>query len=412
MKTSRTKKTAQTTPSKRKAAPPSAEVFSAFLRLGLTSFGGPIAHLGYFNVEFVRRRKWLDEDTFAQIVALCLFLPGPASSQVAMIIGLIRAGALGAALAWLGFTLPSAIALVAFAFGIARIPGAATVPWIHGLLVAAVAVVAVAVANMYRSLCADVPRKAIALAAAAVVLFFPASAVVQLGLIAAGAVYGRFFIASSIRQSEPIPVAGNRVSAALCAIAYIALLIGLPITQRFVDNGPLKVFGAFYESGALVFGGGHVVLPLLQARVVPPGWINSDAFLAGYGAAQAVPGPLFTFAAYLGAAMHGPVSGAGGAALALFAIYLPSFLLIAAVLPFWNGLFRSTPLVAALQGVNAVVVGLLLAALYQPVWVSAVRVPPDVALALLAFLLLEVMKKPPWLVVILSAFAAQLLNLH
>jgi chromate transport protein ChrA len=218
-----------TTPASRKVAPPLAQVFSAFLRLGVTSFGGPIAHLGYFNAEFVRGRKWLDEDTFAQVVALCQFLPGPASSQVAMIIGLIRAGLPGAALAWLAFTLPSAIAMVAFAFGITRVAGAQTAPWIHGLLIAAVAVVAVAVANMYRSLCPDVPRKAVALAAAAVMLSVPASGFVQLELIAAGAVFGRLFIRSMERKTTQIPVAGRRTSATLCGIAFITLLIGLPV---------------------------------------------------------------------------------------------------------------------------------------------------------------------------------------
>jgi chromate transporter len=398
-------------PAMSKAARPVTEVFSAFLHLGLTSFGGPIAHLGYYDVEFVRRRKWLDEDTFAQVVALCQFLPGPASSQVAMIIGLIRAGPPGAVVAWVGFTLPSAIVMVAFAFGIARVLRAEAAPWIHGLLIAAVAVVAVAVANMYRSLCPDVPRKAAALAAAAVMLFVPASGYVQLALIAAGAIYGRLFIRSPEKKFTPITVAGSRTSALLCAITFFVLLIGIPFAQRFIDYGPLKVFGAFYESGALVFGGGHVVLPLLEARVLPPGWISPDAFLAGYGVAQAVPGPLFTFAAYLGAAMHGPVSGIGGAGLALFAIYFPSFLLIAAILPFWNNLNRNATVIFALQGVNAVVVGLLLAALYQPVWVSAIRLPADVALALLACLLLEVLKWKPWLVVLCSAVATELLSL-
>jgi chromate transporter len=386
------------------------EVFASFLRLGVTSFGGPIAHLGYFNAEFVRRRKWLDEDTFAQIVALCQFLPGPASSQVGIIIGLIRGGVLGAALAWIAFTLPSAIALTAFALGIARIPGVAEAPWIHGLLVAAVAVVALAVSNMYRSLCPDVPRRTVAFVAAAVILLLPVSGFVQLSIIILGAVYGRFFIEPPESKTQPIPAAGNRVSAILSAVAFLGLLVGFPIAQRFASYGPLNVFGAFYESGALVFGGGHVVLPLLQARVVPQGWIGSDAFLAGYGAAQAVPGPLFTFAAYVGAAMHGPVSGVGGAALALVAIYLPSFLLIGAILPFWNDFIANPKLIAALQGVNAAVVGLLMAALYQPVWVSAIRGPADAALAFLAFLLLAVWKTPPWIVVVLSALAAQFLQ--
>jgi chromate transporter len=385
-----------------------AQVFCAFLRLGLTSFGGPIAHLGYFNVEFVRRRKWLDEDAFAQVVALCQFLPGPASSQVAMIIGLMRAGASGAAAAWLAFTLPSAIVMVAVAFGIARVPNARTNEWLHGLLIAAVAIVAVAVANMYRSLCPDVRRKSVALIAAAIVLCVPASGFVQLALVAAGAVYGRLFVRPAQRKTptQVLPIGGSPAIATLCALLFLALLIGPPLIGRLGDDGPLAVFAAFYASGALVFGGGHVVLPMLAARIVSPGWISPDAFLAGYGAAQAVPGPLFTFAAYLGAAMHGPVTGIGGACLALTAIYLPSFLLILAIVPFWNRLQRNDAVVAAMSGVNAVVVGLLLAALYQPVWVNAIHAPADVALALLAFALLDVLRWQPWLVVISSALAS------
>jgi chromate transporter len=223
-----------------------------------------------------------------------------------------------------------------------------------------------------------------------------------------GAIFGRFFLQTVARKTQSVPAVGNRVSGIVCAVVFLGLLLGLPLASRLVANGPLDVFATFYESGALVFGGGHVVLPLLEARVVPVGWIGSDAFLAGYGATQAMPGPLFSFAAYLGAAMHGPVSGIGGAALALFAIYLPSFLLLAAILPFWNDLMLKTEVVSALQGVNAAVVGLLLAALYQPVWVSAIRRPVDVALAVLAFVMLAVWKKPPWLVVVLCALAAQL----
>ncbi len=387
------------------------EVFGAFLRLGLSAFGGPVAHLGYFNTEFVERRKWLDADTFAQIVALCQFLPGPASSQVCIIIGLSRAGVPGGALAWIAFTLPSAILMAAFALGIARIPGVADAPWIHGLLVAAVAVVAAAVASMYRSLCPDVPRKSLALISAALITILPATGFVQLFVIVAGAVYGRFFIAATPAGTRPIPTAGNRTTGAVAGAAFLALLLGLPLIDRFATNGILHVVTAFYESGALVFGGGHVVLPLLQARVVPPGWIGQDAFLAGYGAAQAMPGPLFTFASYLGAAMHGPVSGAGGAAIALFAIYLPSFLLIAAVLPYWNGMIGNAAIVGALQGVNAAVVGVLLAAFYQPVWVSAIHAPADAALAVLAFAALTVWKWPPWLIVVLSAVIMQVASL-
>lgn len=384
------------------------DLFAAFLRLGVSAFGGPIAHLGYFNTEFVERRQWLDQDTFAQIVALCQFLPGPASSQVCIIIGLIRAGVLGGALAWIAFTLPSAILMAAFALGIAHIPGVANAPWIHGLLVAAVAVVAVAVASMYRSLCPDVPRKSLALISAVLITFLPVTGFVQLFVIVAGALYGRFFIAAIPATTRPIPTVGNHATGIAAGLALIGLLLGLPLIDRFTQNGVVHVVTAFYESGALVFGGGHVVLPLLQARVVPPGWIGQDAFLAGYGAAQAMPGPLFTFASYLGAAMHGPVSGIGGAAIGLLAIYLPSFLLIAAVLPYWNGTIRNTVIVAALQGVNAAVVGVLLAAFYQPVWVSAIRAPADAALALLAFAALAVWNWPPWLVVVLSAVTMQI----
>jgi chromate transporter len=383
------------------------EVFAAFLRLGVSAFGGPIAHLGYFNAEFVQRRGWLDQDTFAQIVALCQFLPGPASSQVCIIIGLSRAGVLGGALAWIAFTLPSAILMAAFALGIAGIPGVANAPWIHGLLVAAVAVVAVAVSSMYRSLCPDVPRKTLALISAAVIAVLPATGFVQLFVIVAGALYGRFFITAAPAATRPIPTIGNRATGIAAGLAFIGLLFGLPLIDRFTASGVLHVVTAFYESGALVFGGGHVVLPLLQARVVPPGWVGQDAFLAGYGAAQAMPGPLFTFASYLGAAMHGPVSGISGAAIALFAIYLPSFLLIAAVLPYWNGIIRNAAVVAALQGVNAAVVGVLLAAFYQPVWVSAIHAPADAALAVLAFAALAVWKWAPWLVVVLSAVIMQ-----
>ncbi len=383
-----------------------AEVGAAFLRLGVTAFGGPVAHLGYFNAEFVERRRWLDQETYAQIVALCQFLPGPASSQVCIIIGLSRAGVLGGALAWLAFTLPSAIILTAFALGVARIPGVANAAWLHGLLVAAVAVVAVAVSGMYRSLCPDVPRKGLALIAAAAITVLPASGIVQVCAIVAGALYGRFFITAAPASTKPIPAIGNRTSAITAGVAFLALLAGLPLIAPFT-NGVVSAIAAFYESGALVFGGGHVVLPLLKARVVPPGWIGQDAFLAGYGAAQAVPGPLFTFAAYLGAAMHGPLSGVAGATVALLAIYLPSFLLLAAVLPFWNGIIRNPNVVAAVAGVNAAVVGILLAALYQPVWVNAVHAPLDVALAVLAFAALAVWKWPAWLVVVLSAGAMQ-----
>jgi chromate transporter len=386
-----------------------AEVFAAFLRLGLTSFGGPVAHLGYFNTEFVRRRKWLDDETFAHIVALAQTLPGPASSQVAIIIGLERAGFLGAAAAWIAFTLPSAILLTAFALGAGRVTGFASSGWIHGLLIAAVAVVALAVVNMFRTLCPDVPRAAFAVAAAIAILILPPHPLAQLALIAAGAAFGALLLRSPGQSPRPLKVAIPGWIAVGCGVAFVALLVGLPPLSRALHWGALEAFSAFYESGALVFGGGHVVLPLLDARVVDPGWISSQSFLAGYGAAQAVPGPLFTFAAYLGAAMHAPITGIGGAAIALFAIYLPSFLLIAAVLPFWNQLTASVRVLAALRGINAAVVGLLMAALWTPVITNAIHAPADAAVALLAFLLLAVGKAPPWSVVALCALAGEIL---
>jgi chromate transporter len=385
------------------------EVFLAFLRLGLTSFGGPVAHLGYFNAEFVRRRKWLEDETFAQIVALAQTLPGPASSQVGMIVGMLRAGLPGAAAAWVAFTLPSAIAMTAFALGLARFGGADS-GWMHGILLAAVAVVALAVANMFRTLCPDLPRAAIAAVVAAGMLLLAAHPVVQVAFIALGAGVGALALKAPARSTTPLDVSIPRAAGIACGIVFATLLVGLPLLVRAVRVGPLDVFTAFYESGALVFGGGHVVLPLLDARVVGPGWISPQSFLAGYGAAQAVPGPLFTFAAYLGAAMHGPASGIGGAALALVAIYLPSFLLIVAVLPFWSRLIAHPRALAALSGVNAAVVGLLLAAFVTPVWTSAIHAPADVAVAALAFVLLAYAKAPPWAIVALCAGYGTLLR--
>jgi chromate transporter len=390
------------------------EVFLVFLRLGLTSFGGPIAHLGYFRNEFVVRRRWLDEERFAQIVALCQFMPGPASSQVGIIIGYERAGALGSLAAWSAFTLPSAIALTAFAYGVRLTPSAGSSYWIHGLLLAAVAVVAIAVISMARALAPDAVRKTIAAAIAIGALVAPASGYVQLLLIAIGAITGWFVFA----RSPSLADARRRIDgdnarrenshiALACAAILVALLVALPLATHVARDGPLVAFAKFFDVGAFVFGGGHVVLPLLQAQVVPPGWISNDRFLAGYGAAQAVPGPLFTFAAYLGAAMErGPVSGAGGAALCLIAIYLPSFLLIAAILPFWRRLSANSAVRALLQGVNAAVVGLLLAALYNPVWISAVRSTADVAIVLAAALALGIWRAPPWSVVLGCAILA------
>jgi chromate transporter len=391
------------------------EVFAIFLRLGLTSFGGPIAHIAYFRQEFVQKRRWLDEDTFAQVVALCQFLPGPASSQVGIIIGYQRAGLMGSLAAWCGFTLPSAIALVAFAYAVYALPRVANLGWVHGLLVAAVAVVAVAVANMASTLTPDSTRRTVAIAAAIASLLLPVGGFSQLILVVLGAAFGWLFLkhGASSEAAREISASmgrhirsGNPRLAIGCAIVFLSLIVGLPFFEPRM-SGSLLAFSKFFEVGGLVFGGGHVVLPLLQAEVVPAGWISNTSFLAGYGAAQAVPGPLFTFAAYLGAAMvKGPVHGIWGALVCLLGIFAPSFLLIAAVLPFWQRVVENPATGSALQGVNAVVVGILLAALYNPVWVTAVHSAYDVALVLAALLGLTIWRVPPWAVVVGSAVIA------
>lgn len=385
------------------------EVFAAFLKLGLTSFGGPVAHLGYFRQEFVERRKWLDERAYADLVALCQFLPGPASSQVGMAIGLYRAGYLGVLAAWTAFTLPSAIALVIFAYGLSAFGNALNSGWLHGLKVAAVAVVALAVLGMARSLAPDKERASVAVAAAVITLAIP-TACGQVGAIVLGGVIGVMLlrsVASSDQGSLPISVTRRVGVAAL--VLFFALLVGLPLLASATTNHSIDLFDAFYRAGSLVFGGGHVVLPLLQAEVVPPGWVDNDTFLAGYGAAQAVPGPLFTFAAFLGAAMGPSPSGWAGAALCLVAVFLPSFLLVVGALPFWEDLRRQELMQAALRGVNAAVVGLLLAALYHPVWTAGILNARDYALASIAFLLLFLWQTPPWLVVILCAVGGAVL---
>jgi chromate transporter len=382
-----------------------AEVFRAFLKLGVTSFGGPIAHLGYFRTDLVERRRWLDESSYADLVALAQFLPGPASSQVGIAIGQLRAGYRGALAAWLAFTLPSAIALVLFAYGVAALGNAAGGGWLHGLKVVAVAVVAQAVLGMMRTLAPDRERATLAVAAAAIVLLVPTQWS-QIAAIVLGAIAGVTLLRNSPAKDHaalPLNVRVSRAAGALMLFAFFALLIGLPLLAAAVPAQPIRLVDAFYRAGSLVFGGGHVVLPLLQAEVVPPGWVSNDAFLAGYGAAQAVPGPLFTFAAYLGAVMGPQPNSWLGAAICLVAVFLPSFLLVIGALPFWDAL-RSQPVAqAALKGVNASVVGLLLAALYHPVWTSGITSAGDFALATLAFLLLFMWQVPPWLVVILSA---------
>ena len=379
------------------------EVFKIFLKLGLTSFGGPVAHLGYFRHEFVERKKWLSEHAYADLVALCQFLPGPASSQVGIAIGLSRAGYAGAFAAWLGFTLPSAVALVLFAYGLSVFGEARDFGWVHGLKVAAVAVVVQAVWTMGRKLTPDLERLILAAIAAALVLFMP-TAVGQIAAIAVGGLFGITFLKNKTLQPHvEFPCSVSRTVAVSCLVLFAALLIGLPVLAALVPDDGIKIFSSFYRAGALVFGGGHVVLPLLQTGTVTPGWVTNDTFLAGYGAAQAVPGPLFSFAAYLGAVMKPEPHGWAGAALCLAAIFLPSFLLIIGVLPFWEALRKYARVQAAMWGVNAAVVGILLAALYQPVWTAGILSVKDFALALVAFLLLEARKTPPWLVVALCA---------
>jgi chromate transporter len=386
------------------------EVLRVATRLGLTSFGGPVAHLGYFREEYVVRRQWVDEATYADLVVLCQFLPGPASSQVGIAIGITRAGLLGGVAAWLGFTLPSALALVAFAYSL-RVVEVAGAGWLHGLKVAAVAVVAVAVWGMARSLAPDRERATIALLSAVIAILWP-TGIGQVTLIAAAGLVGwRLLSGATAPATSPHPVpAGRRLGASMLGL-FFGLLVALPIARQLTGSHALAVFDSFFRAGSLVFGGGHVVLPLLQAEVVPPGWVTPEQFVAGYGAAQAVPGPLFTFAAYLGAVMGPRPNGVAGAALALVAIFLPSYLLIVGALPFWDALRARSGFQAALRGINAAVVGLLLAALYQPVWTSAIRAPADVALALVAFGLLALWKAPAWLVVALTAGGGALVPL-
>jgi len=387
------------------------EVLAVFLRLCFTSFGGPIAHLGYFHEEFVVRRRWLDEKTYGDLVALSQFLPGPASSKVGIAIGLSRAGYAGALAAWAGFTLPSALVLVLFGYGVASFSDALRSGWLHGLMVAAVAVVAQAVLLMMRALAPDRTRATLAVVAAAVVLAIPSS-LGQVSAIILGGIAGLVLLRGAAPEghvSLPHPV--SRPAAIAAIIVFFALLIGLPLLVAATPSHALRLVEVFYRAGSLVFGGGHVVLPLLQAAVVPPGWISNDAFLAGYGAAQAVPGPLFTFSAYLGTVMAPPPNGWVGAILCLVAMFLPAFLLVIGPLPFWDDLRRKAWAQAMLRGVNAAVVGLLLAALYRPVWTSAITSAADFALGVAAFLLLFMWKAPPWLVVTFCAIGGQALTL-
>jgi chromate transporter len=380
-----------------------AEVLVVFTRLGLTSFGGPVAHLGYFRRELVERRNWLGESEFADIVALCQFLPGPASSQTGISIGILRAGLKGGLAAWVGFTLPSAIAMVVFGYVVTRVGDLSGAAWLHGLKIVAVAVVANAVWGMARNLCPDAMRATIAVAAAIAVLAQPGT-VGQVGVIIGGGLLGYWVLRDApIPEHSAMTIRLPRGLPLVAGLLFFGLLIGLPLVRAAVPGQALAEFDSFYRSGALVFGGGHVVLPLLQAEVVPPGWVSNNLFLAGYGAAQAVPGPLFTFSAYLGTVMGPWPNGWLGGLICLVAIFLPSFLMLLAALPYWDRLRRRPAVQSALRGVNAAVVGILLAALYRPVWLSAIFAPRDFAIAIAAFLALAAWPVPPWLVVIAGA---------
>ncbi|ALO47645.1 chromate efflux transporter [Pseudohongiella spirulinae] len=386
--------------------PSTFSIFRIFLALGLTSFGGPVAHLGYFRNEFVTRRQWLSERSYADLVALCQFLPGPASSQVGLALGMSQAGYRGAAAAWLGFTLPSALVLMALAVGIAGFGQQLNAGLLSGLKIAAVAVVAQAVWGMARNLCPDTPRVTLMTIATCLVLASP-SAWGQVVVILVAGLTGLWLFkpAADNENHDVIPVTISRRVGVFWLLMFFALLIALPLLATVWPSQGMAMVDAFYRAGSLVFGGGHVVLPLLQAEVVPTGWVDNDMFLAGYGAAQAVPGPLFTFAAFLGSAMNQAPTAWLGGLICLLAIFAPSFLLIAGALPFWEQLRRNSRMQAALMGVNAAVVGLLLAALYDPVWTSAITDSLDFALAVLALVALTFWRLPSWLVVLLCAVA-------
>ncbi|MDD2712214.1 MAG: chromate efflux transporter [Simplicispira sp.] len=381
------------------------EVFFAFLQLGLTSFGGPVAHLAYFRTEFVERRQWLDDQSYADLVALCQFLPGPASSQVGIALGLGRARWGGALAAWLGFTLPSALALIFLAISVAQWPALAQSGALHGLKVVAVAVVAQAVWGMAKSFCPDRLRAGMAIVAALLVLALPTATGQVAALICAGLV-GQWALRPSHLPAAPHRDYGVGKATGAALLAFLGVtLVALALLASAMPSPVLSAIASFYQAGALVFGGGHVVLPLLQAGVVPSGLVTNDVFVAGYGAAQAVPGPLFTFAAFLGAAMPSPLGGWTGGLLLLLVIFLPAFLLVVGALPFWERLRQHSGVQRALAGVNAAVVGVLGAALYDPVWTSAIHSRADVGLALAAFGLLVCARLSPVLVVLLAAVA-------
>ncbi|MBN8435865.1 chromate efflux transporter [Priestia flexa] len=382
------------------------EILLISTKLGLTSFGGPIAHLGYFREEYVKKRKWLDEKSYADLIALCQFLPGPASSQVGISIGMLRGGIFGGVLSWIGFTMPSVIVLIVFAYLVQGFD-ASSAGWINGLKIVAVAVVAQAVLGMGKNLAPDRTRITMAILAALITLFFP-SAIGQIGtIIAAGIIGYVLYKEMKMDDVQDMPITISRKVGVLAWIVFIALLVGLPLLRTAFPTVWMGIIDIYYRVGSIVFGGGHVVLPMLEREVVPIGMVTESEFLAGYGATQAVPGPLFTFASYLGTV----TAGWSGALVATAAMFLPSFLLVLGTLPFWNVLRRKPSVRAALMGVNAAVVGILLAALYDPVFTSAIKTTPDFALALVAFCLLMYWKVAPWIVVLATALGGYLLSI-
>ncbi|MBH0171578.1 MULTISPECIES: chromate transporter [Fictibacillus] len=381
------------------------EILIVSTRLGLTSFGGPIAHLGYFHEEYVRKRKWMDEKSYADLVALCQFLPGPASSQVGIGIGVMRGGVLGGIVSFIGFTFPSVIALIVFALILQGL-NVSDLSWIHGLKLVAVAVVAHAILGMAEKLTPDLKRKTIALLALIGTLLWQ-TAFSQVGVILLAGLLGFLLYRDQTDNDETkyeFPI--SKKFAVICLSLFFALLLLLPILRDVTSNSWIAIFDSFYRSGSLVFGGGHVVLPLLEREFVPSGWISEEAFLAGYGAAQAVPGPLFTFAAYIGAVMNGWQGGL----LATVAIFLPAFLLILGALPFWNMLRQNAKIKGALMGVNAAVVGILISAFYQPIWTTTILKPIDFAFAAVLFSMLVYWKLPPWVIVITGAIGGLLMS--
>ncbi|MEF7658808.1 chromate transporter [Bacillus thuringiensis] len=382
------------------------EVLLVSIRLGLTSFGGPIAHLGYFHEEYVRKRKWMDEKSYADLVALCQFLPGPASSQVGIGIGVMRAGVLGGILAFIGFTLPSVIALTIFALVLQSL-NIGDVSWIHGLKIVAVVVVAHAILGMAQKLTPDLQRKSIALFALVGTLLWQ-TAFTQVGVILLSGLVGYLIYKNHADNDEAklsFPI--SRKLGVICLSLFFGLLIFLPILREVTSLNWIAMFDSFYRAGSLVFGGGHVVLPLLEREFVPTGWLDEASFLAGYGATQAVPGPLFTFAAYIGAV----IGGWQGGLLATVAIFLPAFLLILGTLPFWDQLRRNPKIKGALMGVNAAVVGILISAFYFPIWTSAILQPVDFAFAAILFSILVYWKLPPWIIVVAGAVGGTLISL-